>query len=163
MKKSVHHIEYLEMERKELSEDEQKLSLAAEKAALKAYAPYSKFRVGAAVLLDNGEIITGNNQENVAYPSGLCAERVALFSAKANYPEASIEALSIVAFSGKGQDMEVLAPCGACRQVMAEYQNLQDELFPVLLLSEDKDRILKFRKTADLLPFSFSVSGLGES
>ena len=92
---------------------------AAFEASKKAYAPYSKFHVGAAVLLENGEILSGNNQENAAYPSGLCAERTTLFYAGARYPDAAVQILAIAAMKD-GERVDLITPCGACRQVMSE-------------------------------------------
>ena len=92
---------------------------AAFEASKKAYAPYSKFHVGAAVLLENGEILSGNNQENAAYPSGLCAERTTLFYAGARYPDAAVLILAIAAMKD-GERVDLITPCGACRQVMLE-------------------------------------------
>ena len=101
----------------ECSEIEKKLINAAKHATEKSYAPYSNFKVGAALLLENGEIITGNNQENAAYPSGLCAERVATFYANSVYPNEKVVAIAIAAWSnGKFTD-DVITPCGGCRQV----------------------------------------------
>src|SRR5436190_18229438 len=91
-----------------------------------AYAPYSKFRVGAAILLDNGKIVVGSNQENAAYPSGLCAERVAIFQAGAIYPDAKIEKLALTAASDVNVTSTPIPPCGACRQSIAEYELKQD-------------------------------------
>ncbi|MGI9525519.1 MAG: cytidine deaminase [Weeksellaceae bacterium] len=118
----------------------------------KAYAPYSNFKVGAAILLDNGEIFIGNNQENAAYPSGLCAERVAIFSAKAQYPNASIKSLVIV--SSAKNITEPIAPCGSCRQVLAEYEFSQEEPFDIYLETGDA-RIIRILSAQSLLPFSF--------
>ena len=98
------------------------------KSALKtAYAPYSGFFVGASVLLENGEIINGSNQENVAYPSGLCAERVALFYAGARYPDVKVKTIAVSVLSKNFEVTDVISPCGACRQVMAEYEEKQEQ------------------------------------
>ncbi len=124
MKKKELTISYFEFNNpRELSSEDSDLFAAAETAIPQAYAPYSGFKVGAAVLLENGEIITGNNQENAAYPSGLCAERVALFYASSKFPDVPVKTIAISAqatdFSFKGP----VAPCGSCRQVMAETEN----------------------------------------
>jgi len=107
----------------ELPEYAQKLILLAREAAKRAYAPYSGFRVGASVLLENGEFITGNNQENAAYPSGLCAERTALFYASSKFPKIAVRALAVSTISDETLPGEFAKPCGSCRQVMAEYED----------------------------------------
>ena len=125
----------------------------------KAYAPYSGFYVGAAVRLDNGEVITGSNQENGAYPSGLCAERVAVFAASAMFPGVPMKVIAVSAKSPRLSMDEPVSPCGACRQVMLEYETLQDK--PIrLLLSKENGRILLIDKVADLLPLSFTGTNL---
>ena len=101
----------------ELPEEESRLMEAAIKATGQSYAPYSKFHVGAAALLEDGTIVTGSNQENAAYPSGLCAERVALFHAGHQYPDMPVVALAIAAATN-GRQVESISPCGACRQVL---------------------------------------------
>ncbi|WP_128331526.1 cytidine deaminase [Apibacter sp. HY039] len=123
-----------------------------------AYAKYSDFRVGAALLLDNGKIIVGNNQENAAYPSGLCAERTAIFYAIANYPDAQIVKMAVVAGKDENTDNPV-APCGACRQVLLEYETRQKKPFEFLFTGM-KGRVIKFHQTAQLLPFCFDGSQL---
>ncbi|MDR1555930.1 MAG: cytidine deaminase [Tannerellaceae bacterium] len=122
-----------------------------------AYAPYSEFRVGAAVLLDNGVIVTGNNQENAAYPSGLCAERVALFYAGSHYPGLSVRAIAISAQTG-GRQTERISPCGACRQVLLETENRYQHPIQVLLCGQETVYIAE--SAASLLPLSFSGSDL---
>ncbi|MBN2698306.1 MAG: cytidine deaminase [Bacteroidales bacterium] len=140
----------------ELSSRQQVLIMKAIEAAGRAYAPYSGFRVGAAVQLANGEIITGNNQENAAYPSGLCAERVALFYAGANYPGEKIIAIAITATEhGKPLEMPV-SPCGGCRQVMLETELRHNHPVEVILHGAKKTRVLK--SAADLLPLPFTLS-----
>ncbi len=122
--------------------------------AEQAYAPYSEFRVGAALLLETGEIVLGNNQENIAYPSGLCAERVALFYAGANFSGIPIKTICVVA---KGELLpfeKILSPCGGCRQVMVESEFRQNNPIKVILVSQNK-RTLVFQSVNDLLPFSF--------
>jgi cytidine deaminase len=111
---------------------------------------YSKFRVGAAVLLDDGHIISGNNQENVAFPSGLCAERTVLFYTHANFPDKKIKAIAIYSPDAK----YLLTPCGACRQVMIEYENIQNEPIQTIIISEKEIYVLESVK--DWLPFEFS-------
>ena len=131
----------------------------AKQAASRAYAPYSNFQVGAAVLLSNGLIVQGNNQENAAYPSGLCAERVACFSAMANNPEASIEMIAIVAKHGGTNHYKLATPCGSCRQSMSEYENKQDQPIRLYLLGED-DQVYESESVENLLPFKFSDQNL---
>lgn len=141
----------------DLNQEQLKVIEKSKEAVINAYAPYSNFKVGAAVLLDNGTVILGNNQENVAYPSGLCAERVALFSANAQFPEKKITHLAI---SSQGDFIDInsiLSPCGACRQVMVEVVHRQGESFELLLLNPDGS-IYIFSDATDLLPFVFSVT-----
>ncbi len=147
--------------RNELEEIEQELISHAEEALKNAYAVYSQFQVGAALLLDSGEIVTGNNQENIAYPSSLCAERVALYYCKAHAPNAVVKKIAIMAKSKKGELLEVISPCGACRQVMSEYERLQTEPMEVILKGEGES-IMVFDSVADLLPLSFNTKVLGE-
>ena len=138
----------------ELSAQEQQLVANAKSAFKTAYAPYSGFLVGASVLLENGEVINGSNQENVAYPSGLCAERVALFYAGAKFPDVKINTVAISVLSKNFEVKDVISPCGACRQVMAEYEGKQDKSIKVILHSPT-DEILIANKVEDLLPFMF--------
>jgi len=125
----------------------------------KAYAPYSKFRVGAALLLDNGEIITGSNQENAAYPSGLCAERTAIFYAGANFPEAKILAIAISATSDLKITSEPIPPCGACRQSMFEYEVKQDSPIKLYCMGGEGE-IIESNSIGNILPFHFDKSML---
>ena len=138
----------------ELSEHEQQLVANAKSALKTAYAPYSGFLVGASVLLENGEIINGSNQENVAYPSGLCAERVALFYAGAKYPDVKVKTIAVSVLSKNFEVKDVVSPCGACRQVMAEYEEKQEEAIKVILHSPT-DEVLIANTVEDLLPFMF--------
>lgn len=137
----------------ECSEVEKKLIDAAKSATKKAYAPYSRFRVGAAVLLENGEIISGNNQENAAYPSGLCAERTAVFFANATYPDQKVEAIAIAAWHNGQFTHDAITPCGACRQVLLEAENRFHSPMKVLMFSEEAIYVVPAIK--DLLPLSF--------
>tara|TARA_B100000927_G_scaffold264307_1_gene236340 strand:+ start:355 stop:843 length:489 start_codon:yes stop_codon:yes gene_type:complete len=124
-------------------------------ASLKdAYAPYSGFQVGASIILENGKIINGSNQENVAYPSGLCAERVAIFYASSNYPNIRIIKMAISVQAVDFNINDVISPCGACRQVMAEYEENQNHPIQIILHSPNND-ILIVDKVQDLLPFMF--------
>ena len=127
---------------------------AAAKAAEGAYAPYSQFHVGAALRLADGTVVCGNNQENAAYPSGLCAERTALFAASAGRPEArDYEALAIIGVNARGERCEA-SPCGACRQVMAEYEQRQGHPMRVVCyVGKECTRV--FPSVAALLPFGF--------
>ena len=138
---------------------EQTLLKKAIEAAKTAYAPYSSFNVGASILLNNGEIITGSNQENVAYPSGLCAERVALFAASANYPGVPVKTIAITAISDNIDIGALLSPCGACRQVMVEYEHKFNQSIR-LLLKGDTNRVYVVSSIGDILPFSFNSDKL---
>ena len=126
----------------------------AEESLERAYSIYSGFSVGAALLLDNGQIITGNNQENSAYPSAMCAERVALYYCKAQYPNAKVLKIVIAAKSIHTIVDEPASPCGGCRQVMIEYEKLQKSKIEVVLKG-DSSKLLIFSSVSDLLPFSF--------
>lgn len=138
----------------ELSENDQLLVTKANEIVENAYAPYSKFKVGASVLLENGEIILGSNQENIAYPSGLCAERVALFYAGANFPNLKIDTICIVAKGDLIPIDHLLSPCGSCRQVMSESEMRQNKPFRVILVSQN-NKVLIFNSALDLLPLAF--------
>jgi cytidine deaminase len=136
-----------------LAEKEQKLVKLAQAAARQAYAPYSKFNVGAAVLLENGECITGSNQENEAYPSGLCAERVALFYASSQFPNSAIKALCIAAMRDNQLLKTPVPPCGSCRQVFSEWEKRFKKPFTVIMSGTNK--IIRVKNSGLLLPFSF--------
>lgn len=138
----------------DLDTQDQELITNAKQAFKTAYAPYSGFLVGASVLLENGEIINGSNQENVAYPSGLCAERVALFYVGAKFPDIKIKTIAVSVHSKDFDISDVISPCGACRQVMAEYEDKQEQSIRVILHSPD-DQVLIANKVQDLLPFMF--------
>jgi cytidine deaminase len=122
----------------------------------KAYAPYSKFKVGAALLLEDGQIIQGNNQENIAYPSGLCAERVALFHAGAQFPGIEVDLICIVAKGDLMPISQLLSPCGACRQVMLESENRQNKPIRIILVNQD-NRTMCIDSAQNLLPFGFGT------
>lgn len=139
---------------KELNSIEIELVQKAKDVLLTSYSPYSHFRVGAAVLLENGEIIAGSNQENGAYPSGLCAERVALFYAGAKYPKVPVVSIAIVASYMDEIVKSPISPCGACRQVMIEYRNIGNKPYSVIMVGQDK--IVRVEDVRFLLPFSFS-------
>lgn len=146
----------------DLDLDERNLMEAANRAMNNAYAPYSEFKVGAAVLLTDGTIVLGNNQENGAYPSGLCAERVALFAAHANFPDKKVRAIAIQASSDNLSVSQPVAPCGACRQVMVEYEQNQGEAIPVLFAGETGP-IYRVEAVQNLLPFVFKGDFLKKS
>lgn len=142
----------------ELSEDDQKLVENAKTITNNSYAPYSKFSVGAAALLDNGLIVTGTNQENAAYPSGICAERTTLFYANSQYPNNRVVTIAIAARTEKGFIDMPIPPCGACRQVMLETENRYKKPMRVLLYGEKS--IYEIRSVSDLLPLSFNASAM---
>ncbi len=137
----------------ELPEPAQKLILLAREAANRAYAPYSGYRVGASVLLENGEMISGNNQENAAYPSGLCAERTALFYASSRYPNVAISAIAVSALSNSLLSSEFAKPCGSCRQAIAEYEDLSGK--PIGIILDGSSAITVVDGIDTLLPFRF--------
>jgi cytidine deaminase len=120
----------------------------------KAYAPYSHFRVGTALLLDNGKIVLGSNQENAAYPSGLCAERVAVFSAGALYPDAKIIKMAITATSDTNPTLTPIPPCGACRQSISEYEIKQEMPIEIYFMGESGN-VYKSDSLKNLLPLQF--------
>ena len=139
---------------KDLPNDIQDLMTQAVEVRKNAYAPYSKFRVGVAILLDNGEVVLGSNQENAAYPSGLCAERVAIFYAGAVYPEAKILQMAITAASDTNQTTAPIPPCGSCRQSIAEYEIKQETPIEIYFMGEI-GAIYKSESLKNLLPFMF--------
>ena len=139
---------------KDLSIEDQILVDKAYDALETAYAPYSEFKVGASVRLDNDAIITGSNQENASYPSGLCAERVALFHIGSNYPKQSIKTICVVAKGDLLPLDKLLSPCGGCRQVMLESENRQQNKIKVIIVNQD-NRTMVIPSVIDLLPFGF--------
>ena len=143
----------------ELSPEDQELMKSAIQTRKTAYSPYSKFSVGTAILLDNGSVVIGSNQENAAYPSGLCAERVAIFSANAQYPKNKILKLAISASSSRKKVSEPVAPCGACRQSISEYEVKQNSPIEILFMGETGS-VIKVSSLKDLLPLSFDRSFL---
>ncbi|AJR02514.1 cytidine deaminase [Siansivirga zeaxanthinifaciens] len=143
----------------ELPDEVKSLMMDAFEARDKAYAPYSNFFVGAAILLDNGEIITGNNQENAAFPSGLCAERTAIYYAGSKYPNAKILKLAISAASQNQKTTSPIPPCGACRQAIAEYEVKQKTPIEIYFMGV-QGKVLKSNSIATLLPFIFDKSSL---
>ena len=142
----------------ELPENDQRLLIEARRITALAYAPYSGFHVGAAILLENGMIITGNNQENSAYPSGLCAERVALFYANANYPDSKVKTIAISAAKNGILVNESVKPCGSCRQALAETEVRFET--PIRIILDGQDSILVLHGVESLLPLSFSKKDL---
>jgi cytidine deaminase len=138
----------------ELPTDIQNLMHEAVAIRKTAYAPYSHFKVGTAILLDNGEIILGSNQENAAYPSGLCAERVAVFYAGTKYPEAKILKMAISAASDNTTTSAPIPPCGACRQSIAEYEIKQNTHIEIYFMGEIGS-IYKSDSLKNLLPLLF--------
>jgi cytidine deaminase len=144
---------------KELPPADQELLSRSREAGKQAYAPYSNFYVGAALQLDNGVIVCGNNQENVAYPSGLCAERVAIYAAGAQYSETGIKTIAVSCSSPQFEVNEPISPCGACRQAISEYEMRQKH--PIrLILAGEKGKIRVMASIADMLPFMFKAEEL---
>lgn len=149
---NISYLEYSSLD--EMSSDDRALAEAAVDAMKGAYAPYSHFHVGAAVRLSNGKIVTGANQENAAFPSGLCAERTAMFSASASYPDKCMTGIAIAGGVLGKLGSNPATPCGACRQVMAQYQTKSGKPMSVIMVSSDK--IWKFEKVEDILPLIFN-------
>ena len=144
---------------KELNSSDKNLLLKAIEAKKNAYAPYSNFSVGASLLLENGLIIQGNNQENAAYPSGICAERVAIWYAASQYPNVSIKKIFISASSIHRIVDQPIAPCGACRQAILEYESKQTNHIEIYFTGETGE-IIKANSINDLLPYAFDRSSL---
>jgi len=140
----------------ELPKDDQILMQKAIEVRKNAYAPYSKFRVGAAILLDNGKIIVGSNQENAAYPSGLCAERVAIFYAGAIHPDSIIVKMAITAASDLKKTTTAVPPCGACRQSISEYEVKQNAPIEIFFMGENGE-VHHSESLKNLLPFMFET------
>ena len=137
----------------ELNAEDRELAGCAIQAMGRAYAPYSHFHVGAAVRMSNGQIVEGANQENAAFPSGLCAERTAMFAASARYPDKDMRSIALAGgVHGLLTDMPA-TPCGACRQVMAQYQAKAGKPISVIMIG--KDCVWKFEKVDDILPLIF--------
>jgi cytidine deaminase len=148
----VDHIEELDAESKYLVHK-------AKDAASHAYAPYSKFMVGTAILLEDGTIITGSNQENAAYPSGMCAERVALFAAASQHPEGKIVKMAVIAKRKGGKELLPATSCGPCRQVILEFEQRQNKVIEIIMQSQEHQWI-KAPSAESLLPFCFSKTSL---
>ena len=141
----------------ELSSSENTLYLKVIEARKNANAPYSNFNVGASVLLKNGIVVDGNNQENAAYPSGMCAERVAIWNAASQHPNIEIDKIFISASSSNKKTNQPVAPCGACRQVLIEYEINQSKNIAIYFTGET-GKIIKIRSVKDLLPLAFDNS-----
>lgn len=156
MKKSISITYELVNHYRELAQSDQDLIAEAYRVCDQAYAPYSKFQVGAVLKMDNGFVLGGNNQENIAYPSGLCAERVALFYAGANHADQKIQSLVVVAKGDLVGPDNCLSPCGSCRQVIAETEMRQKSPIRILLVSQSGKTYI-FDKIADLLIFPFGM------
>lgn len=160
MKKKDITISYSEYESiEELSNDDHLLLVRSQKAVESAYAPYSTYHVGAAVLLENGEIITGSNQENAAYPSGLCAERVALFYASSQYPDVPVKSIAISARAREFKINSPVTPCGSCRQVMAETENRFGNSLR-LIMRGGNGNIIIIDGVKNILPLMFQANEL---
>lgn len=142
----------------ELPVADRNLLLEARRITSQAYAPYSGFHVGAAILLDNGQMVSGNNQENSAYPSGLCAERVTLFYANANYPNSAVKTIAISASKNGTLVKEPVKPCGGCRQALAEAEIRFEN--PIRIILDGRDKVLVLNGVESLLPLSFSKKAL---
>ncbi len=155
MKESSITIPFVVYTYDELSEPDRQLIDEAREATFRSYAPYSHFSVGAALRLANGNVVSGSNQENAAYPSGLCAERTTLFYANAQYPDQPVETLAIAARNTQGEFLShPISPCGACRQVMLETE--QRHAHPMRILLYGTRQIYELKQVGDLLPFAFS-------
>lgn len=153
-KKSI-TLSYEELNPAELSAADLQLVEAARSATYRSYAPYSHFSVGAAIRLDNGEIIEGSNQENVAFPSGTCAERSACFYAHSRYPDARFSKIAIAARASDGEFVErPISPCGSCRQALLEYEVLAGHPVEVLLVG--RDVVYRLPSVGSTLPFAFT-------
>ncbi len=154
---TVAYTEFSELS--QLAAEDRKLLKEAWGACDSAYAPYSQFHVGAAVLLANDLTFKGNNQENAAYPSGICAERVAVFSASATYPGIPIKTIAVVAKTSVFNHANPVTPCGACRQVIAEYEKLAGE--PIrIILQGNSEKVWLIDGITNLLPLMFDGGGL---
>ncbi|MCK0130879.1 cytidine deaminase [Flavobacteriaceae bacterium F08102] len=160
MKKQQHTTTYTVYENmEELPPSIKVLMEVATQSREKAYAPYSNFLVGAAVLLENEEIVIGNNQENAAYPSGLCAERVAIYSAGAQFPSIDINAIAIAARSRLKEVVTPVGPCGSCRQAIAEYEQKQGHPISIYFMG-NTGNIINVDSLSTLLPFGFDANQL---
>lgn len=155
-----HHITFLPRRTTDLTAADRELLAAAYRAAEAAHAPYSAFRVGAAARLANGEVIEGSNQENAAFPSGLCAERVLAFAAGAQHPGVVIEVMACVTLDGEKVE-GAFSPCGGCRQVLLETEMRQESPLRMLFQGGREAQLYEVNDAASLLPFAFGAKGLG--
>lgn len=144
----------------ELDNAQKLLINKAKEQVLKAYAPYSRFNVGAAIELENGEIFAGSNQENSAYPSGLCAERVAMFFANAQYPDVPVKTIAIAAFTNGKFLPEPVTPCGSCRQVLLETEMRFEKDITILLYGTNE--VYRLENVRQLLPLCFEKNSLNK-
>ena len=158
MKKIALDIQITFCQTDELSAGENRLLEQAVAATDHAYAPYSNFKVGAAALLDDDTVVIGANQENAAYPSGLCAERAALFSAQSQFPDKAVTMLAIAAKNGHGMLKSPITPCGACRQVILEIEDRYRKSVRILLYGTDGVYVIRSAK--DILPLSFIADNM---
>lgn len=159
MKELNIHIDIRIFPYEELNAADRELIDAAREATFRSYSPYSHFSVGAAARLADGTIVCGNNQENAAYPSGLCAERTTLFYANSRYPDQAVKTLAIAARNEQGEFLEnPIPPCGACRQVMLETETRYNQTMRILLYGSKG--IYEVKKVGDLLPLSFDASAM---
>ncbi|MDR1346534.1 MAG: cytidine deaminase [Bacteroidales bacterium] len=143
----------------ELPEELATLLKKAKEVALSAYSPYSHFKVGAAIMLNNGAVVTGNNQENAAYPSGLCAERTAAFYASSQYPQVPFTRIAITAVNSEKELSQPVSPCGNCRQALLEYEQKFNQNIEVIL-SGQTGEVFVIKSIKDLLPCSFTADFL---
>ncbi|MBR1889166.1 MAG: cytidine deaminase [Alloprevotella sp.] len=151
-------VNFVELSFDELAEADAQLVAQARQATDSSYSPFSHFRVGAAILMDNGEILTGSNQENASFTTGTCAERCTIFYANARYPGVGVKAIAIAAKDTTGEFTdEPVSPCGACRQVLTEVEH---RYHPMRTLLCGKDRVYIFDRVGDLLPFQFNSDSL---
>lgn len=150
---------YRKIKKLDLNEQDKRLISSASEATELSYSPYSKFKVGSALLLSNNEIIKGANIENASYPLSMCAERTALYNSKLNHPSESIIKIAVTAI-GELEINNFVSPCGACRQVLLEQENNQDEKIEVLLTSETIDYVIKLDSWGEFLPLSFDKNFL---
>ena len=159
MKTKVLNVSYQSLSIEELSREDKDLILRAEKQAKKAYAPYSEFYVGAAVLLENGKVFMGCNQENASYPLSLCAERVAIFAAHSQFPGIPVKKIIITAINPRKKICSPISPCGACRQVIRESEFRFKNNIEIILKGET-DKVFVFDTIKSLLPLSFDSDAL---
>lgn len=150
-------ISFLQSSTAALNTEEQRWMEAATQALSKSYSPYSSFKVGCAIALENGAVVSGANQENAAYPQCLCAEQVALGAVASQFPGLAIRAIFITA--SKLDSRQVLAPCGQCRQTILEFENRQQQPIRILMM-KGEEQVVSVESAASLLPFAFSASHL---